>query len=203
MSAATHSTTHLMNSNLIGLVLTWYDCLFLIHIVGVKYIPLRTTGGELIPESGLFVRIKLSENIWQPPSRSPKHLAKNASKEGLETISEIDDIDVTASLYPVTLKKYLPRQSEEIEENPLSDEDEGYEDHSFARRTLSSPPSITTDRANAMRKKTPSPDNKVANVSQCSELAYVVWPTFWPYNLRGGQVSGGRINLEGWSGFKG
>lgn len=29
--------------------------------VGIKYIPLRTPGGELIPESGLFLKIKKEE----------------------------------------------------------------------------------------------------------------------------------------------
>ena len=76
-------------------------------------------------------------------------------------------VDVTASLNPVFLTKYLPRQSQEVDENPLSDEDQSSEDneesrHSFARRTLSSPPSITADRANVMMmRKTPSPENKV------------------------------------------
>ena len=31
------------------------------YIAGIKYIPLRTPGGELIPESGLFLRIKKEE----------------------------------------------------------------------------------------------------------------------------------------------
>ena len=38
-------------------------------IPGVKYIPLRTPGGELISESGLFLRIKMEAEEGGPQQR--------------------------------------------------------------------------------------------------------------------------------------
>lgn len=35
--------------------------LFSCLLLGIKFVPLRTTGGELIPESGLFLRIVKEE----------------------------------------------------------------------------------------------------------------------------------------------
>ncbi len=95
---------------------------------GIKFVPLRTSGGELIPEAGLFVRIKKTEG-----SAQTKHLTYLTSElkgaEGLETIAE----DVEASIKSAHSSKYMQRQ--EATTDP---------EESLTRRTMSSPPSISS-----------------------------------------------------------
>ncbi len=96
---------------------------------------MRTSGGELIPEAGLFVKIKKTE---QSSQFSTSTMGKDV---GLETISE----DVEASLNPIRFKKYLPRQEDaQYEADP---------EDSFLRRTMSSPPSITGPGCSKTRKR--------------------------------------------------
>ncbi len=111
---------------------------------GVKFIPMRTSGGELIPEAGLFVKIKKTEQSFHFNTAT----STTGRDVGLETISE--DVDVEASLNPISLMKYLPRQ-----------EDAQYEvdpEESLLRRTVSSPPSLTVPEASEARRK--SSENK-------------------------------------------
>ncbi|XP_064406324.1 1-phosphatidylinositol 4,5-bisphosphate phosphodiesterase delta-1-like [Halichondria panicea] len=112
------------------------NCICLVSLQpGVKFIPMRTSGGELIPEAGLFVKIKKTE---QSSQFSTSTMGKDV---GLETISE----DVEASLNPIRFKKYLPRQEDaQYEADP---------EDSFLRRTMSSPPSITGPGCSKTRKR--------------------------------------------------
>jgi len=89
---------------------------------------MRTAGGELVPETGLFVNIRKTETFYDSSS---KRLAKNTSNtSALETISE-NPMNPEASINPIAFKK-LQRQREMDEEESL------------VRRTLSSPPSLTS-----------------------------------------------------------
>ena len=95
-------------------------------LVGIKFIPLRTTGGELIPESGLFVRINKEEvEEIQPSSlRSAKlrrqmELSDEVDPKTLSTITENvedihvealpDDVDVTQSINPIAFNQRRPK----------------------------------------------------------------------------------------------
>lgn len=107
-----------------ALVLLMCTC---VTYVGIKFVPLRTSGGELIPEAGLFVRIrKTKESFYSEHFRSSLSAPGGAE---LGTIAE----DVEASLNPIQYRKYLPRQE--------AKEDDCNED-STLRHTMSSPPCI-------------------------------------------------------------
>lgn len=70
------------------------NCFSLVSIQpGIKFVPLRTNGGEVIPESGLFVRIKKT-------GEDDEELREKAA---LATILEEETkmADVTRSLYKV------------------------------------------------------------------------------------------------------
>ena len=70
---------------------------------GIKFIPLRTSGGELIPESGLFVRIKKKE---ERIGRSSFRLKRQDSvEEDEDGFVVLDNIDVTESISPSLMSR--------------------------------------------------------------------------------------------------
>lgn len=67
------------------------NCFPLISLVpGIKFVPLRTNGGEVIPESGLFVRIKRVEDNEE--SGEAEEPPSGAADGVLDIILE-DDVD--------------------------------------------------------------------------------------------------------------
>ena len=50
---------------------------------GIKYVPLRTPGGELIPESGLFLRIKKEDSRRTDPLRRKAGQDGGGAKRGV------------------------------------------------------------------------------------------------------------------------
>lgn len=66
---------------------------------GIKFVPMRTNGGELIPESGIFVRIKKSEGVSgsesmklarnaKAPNGSPNHVGNHRTQPAGQALSE-------------------------------------------------------------------------------------------------------------------
>ncbi len=96
---------------------------------GIKFIPLRTTGGELIPESGLFVRINKEEAEDVQPSslrmrsanlRRQEELNGEIDPKTLSTIRENEedytrteglpnDVDVMQSINPIAFNQRRPK----------------------------------------------------------------------------------------------
>jgi hypothetical protein len=96
---------------------------------GIKFIPLRTTGGELIPESGLFVRINKEEAEDVQPSslrmrsanlRRQEELNDEIDPKTLSTIRENEedythteglpnDVDVMQSINPIAFNQRRPK----------------------------------------------------------------------------------------------
>ena len=98
------------------------------------------------------MKIKKKEQQFHHPTRT---LNKNTSLTGKDTLNTLESIseDPEASLNPIAFKRPLHRQKQIVTED-VGDED------SFARRTMTSPPSLSTSIGVESR-KTPSPDNKV------------------------------------------
>ena len=87
---------------------------------GIKFIPLRTPGGESIPESGLFVRIKKVEERHDHGGRTPslRHQDEVPEEPGeFSGLSVLDDVDVTQSINPGLRRS---RQEEHDQHSPLS-----------------------------------------------------------------------------------
>ena len=98
---------------------------------GIKFIPLRTPGGELIPESGLFVQIKkkkLSSLTQQPEEDSPQVNGSETLNRADSTEQYFGDVDVTASIHPSLLKQRAVNRTAK--------------DSSDSARPLSSPPML-------------------------------------------------------------
>ena len=102
----------------------WIFCDRLFTPAGIKFIPLRTTGGELIPESGLFVRINKEEveEIQLSSLRSAKlrRQAELNDEDDPKTLSIIaeneedvealpDDVDVMQSINPIAFNQRRPK----------------------------------------------------------------------------------------------
>ena len=79
---------------------------------GIKFIPLRTSGGELIPESGLFVRIKKKEERIGRLSFRLK--CQDSVEEDEDGFVVLDDIDVMESISPSLVSR---RQNDRDEPN--------------------------------------------------------------------------------------
>ena len=87
---------------------------------GIKFIPLRTPGGELIPESGLFVQIKkkkLSSLTQQPEEDSPQVNRSETLDRSDSTEEYFGGVNVTASIHPSLLSE-KGRMSHQICNNP-------------------------------------------------------------------------------------
>ena len=118
--------------------------LFIIIIIlaGIKFIPLRTTGGELIPESGLFVQISKEEveeiqpsslrsaklrrqaelNDNDDPNKILSTIAENEEDVHLHDVSEAlpNDVDVMQSINPIAFKNQQRRPKSPSNARPLS-----------------------------------------------------------------------------------
>ena len=108
------------------------NCFPLISLIpGIKFIPLRTNGGEIIPESGLFVRIKKVEGDEDLGSPLP-------------TIPE-NGVDVTMSLGNAAAR-YRRRESEGMSPRRVTSPPvlNSYRGHSMGR-SESMTPSVTSD----------------------------------------------------------
>ena len=89
------------------------------HTSGIKFIPLRTTGGELIPESGLFVYVnkveveEIQSNSLKAARLHRQHgLSQEDDPKTLSTIAEreevegaLDGVDVMQSINPIELQR--------------------------------------------------------------------------------------------------
>ena len=96
---------------------------------GIKFIPLRTSGGELIPESGLFVRIKKGEETIRHPSF---RLQRQASVEEDDDFVDLGDVDVMESISPSLMLKGKTRKEQSVSSSAQSS------------RPLSSPSILTS-----------------------------------------------------------
>ena len=101
---------------------------------GIKFIPLRTSGGELIPDSGLFVRIKKTEEgVGHQRTHRSSHL-KRQDRVPMDEAGEdsgdrwAEDIDVMQSIPPSRGARVSPRR----------------QDSAQGSRPLSSPPVLTS-----------------------------------------------------------
>ena len=92
---------------------------------GLKFIPMRTNGGELIPESGVFMRIKKSEGVSgsestkfarkaKVPSGSPNHMANHKSQPAGQASLKRKVEDIT-----VKVEKPAEKVEEEVEEETV------------------------------------------------------------------------------------
>jgi hypothetical protein len=93
--------------------------------IGIKFIPLRTPGGELIPGSGLFVQIKKTAGATEPEtsSRNAADLEDTLSKSQGRRISRQQAIDTErGTIRDIT--KVAVKYGERNEENDESDERE-------------------------------------------------------------------------------
>ena len=93
---------------------------------GIKFIPLRTSGGELIPDSGLFVRIKKMEESIGHHSGHRSSQLKRQEKVSMDEGGEdsggrwAEGIDVTQSI-PPSRGKVSPRRHDSAQgSRPLS-----------------------------------------------------------------------------------
>jgi len=111
------------------------NCIPLISLMpGIKFIPLRTSGGELIPDSGLFVRIKKTdEGVGHQRTHRSSHL-KRQDRVPMDEAGEdssgrwAEDIDVMQSIPPSRGARVSPRR----------------QDSAQGSRPLSSPPVLTS-----------------------------------------------------------
>ena len=86
-------------------------CYIVFLCAGIKFIPLRTPGGELIPGSGLFVQIK--KTVVSVPDRSDKDVQETvlAQQIGSEEIAVMADIEDKSSVYCSDEDTILPEDS--------------------------------------------------------------------------------------------
>ena len=107
---------------------------------GLKFIPLRTPGGELIPGSGLFVKIKKATAATTEETPRESGEAKETPPLHMRKISRQDTIDLDGEDAEETKDDTLEDEREEESET------EGGEDDSESRpdilRRFSSPASI-------------------------------------------------------------
>ena len=84
---------------------------------GVKYVQLRKTGGELIPESGLFVKIKMDwDNPATPPPPTPQHPTTTPVSSTQTRRSQFvhqEEIDVEQSLAAASILQLKNRNTDQ------------------------------------------------------------------------------------------
>ena len=106
------------------------NCFHLISLQpGLKFVPLRTNGGELIPESGLFVRIKIEENsethlpqIPEETSHQPNVTMSLTSKTEYEKNGKIVSLmSPRRTTSPPVLQKFKDSGQSQSVDLPKSD----------------------------------------------------------------------------------
>ena len=123
---------------------------------GIKFVPLRSNGGELIPESGLFVRIKKAEGEGNR-TMSP-------ISGGVDTSKQLSAIDTTQSL-PMNAKFFRSKfASAHDEDMGFDEEDETVTElppTTASKRRVTSPAILLSKRngvsSNPSGESTPTP----------------------------------------------
>ena len=121
--------------------------LFFFFIEGIKFIPLRTTGGELIPESGLFVRINKEAAEDVQPSSLRMRSANLRRQEELddEMIDPKTLSTITENDEDYTHTKALPNDINVMQSiNPIAFNQQRPKSPSSSARPVSSPPLIVS-----------------------------------------------------------
>ncbi len=118
--------------------------------IGIKFIPLRTPGGELIPGSGLFVQIKKTAGATEPET-SRNAAEDTLSKSQVRRISRQEAIDTErGTIRDIT--KVAVKYGERNEENDESDEREekfdGEDPTASYKRRFTSPATLESSPGN-------------------------------------------------------
>ena len=104
---------------------------FLSVCPGIKFIPLRTSGGDLIPESGLFVRIKKGEETIRRLSFPLRHQASVEEDDDFVDLGE--DVDVMEFISPSLMLRGQTKKEQSVSSSAQSS------------RPMSSPPILSED----------------------------------------------------------
>ena len=112
---------------------------------GIKFIPLRTPGGELIPGSGLFVQIKktaaATPGSTESEARDREAVEDIPSKSQVRRISRQEAIDIERGTIRDVAKVAL-KHGERNEERDKAESDEREEPTASYKRRFTSPASL-------------------------------------------------------------
>jgi hypothetical protein len=146
------------------------NCIPLISLLpGIKYVPLRTPGGELIPESGLFLRIKKEDSRRTDPLRRKAGQDGGGAKRGVaqqrrklthqRELSGDPEVDVNQSIFPLSNVREGLANGSRHPDYECDDEEEDDDDEFKVRRSATSPPLLESiTRSHLLRESSPSND---------------------------------------------
>ena len=105
--------------------------------VGMKFIPLRTPGGELVPGSGLFVRIKKTAT---PQAGSTELEARN--REAVESVPSKSQVRRISRQEAIDIERGTIRDVAKVEESDKAESGEKEEPTASYKRRFTSPASL-------------------------------------------------------------
>ncbi len=153
---------------------------------GIKFVPMRTGGGELIPESGLFVRIKKTTSS---PDRTTSPISG-----GVELSQQLLSHNPATSL-PIGASYFRSKFASSHNEDYIEEDDEENEElvsgnFPSPKRRVTSPAVLQKQRKNGSIQHSGSRDGAVSVTRTSNEAALS------PENGSGGSSPSGTVHVE-------